>query len=83
LVSKAPIKSGGSRKEYLGEFWSCAPNGWPGGSGVWLSERKGKKEVVLTNAKAKFNENIEGFKRFQTSIWGLEYSDKTKEVLGL
>src|ERR1035437_8036733 len=38
LVSKVPIKIGGSRKEYLGEFWSCGPNDQPGGSGVWLYE---------------------------------------------
>src|ERR1035437_461712 len=76
LVSKAPIKSGGSRKEYVGkeyvgEFWSCGPNERPGGSGVFLYERKGKKEVILTNAED--TENVEGFKRFQSSVWDLEY----------
>jgi hypothetical protein len=80
-VSKAPIKRGGLKQEYLGEFWSRGPNDKPGGSGLWLRERKGKKEVVLTHPENK--ENVEGFKRFQSSVWDLEYSNKTKEILRL
>jgi hypothetical protein len=81
-LSKVPIKNGTSKGEYLGEFWSCGYEDLPGESEVWINSSRGKKAVILTKAN-KYSENIEGFKQFQNSIWDLEYSNKTKEILGI